>query len=127
MDVTNIDQQLGDCLGRGAFGSVYRALNWSTGETVAIKQIRLADLPKAELHTIMQEIDLLKHLHHPNIVKYHNSVKAADSLYIILEYCENGSLHSICKNFGKFPENLVSLYTAQVLQGLLFLHDSTLR
>ena len=21
-------------------------------------------------------------------------------------YCENGSLHSICKNFGKFPENL---------------------
>lgn len=123
LNMANISQQLGDCLGRGAFGSVYRALNWSTGETVAIKQIRLADLPKAELTTIMQEIDLLKHLNHPNIVKYHNSVRGQDSLYIILEYCENGSLHSICKNFGKFPENLVSLYTAQVLQGLLFLHE----
>jgi serine/threonine protein kinase len=45
--------QLGDCLGKGAFGSVYRALNWGTGETVAIKQVRLADLPKSELRVIM--------------------------------------------------------------------------
>ncbi|OQO05249.1 hypothetical protein B0A48_09016 [Cryoendolithus antarcticus] len=117
------DYQLGDCLGRGAFGSVYRALNWSTGETVAVKQIRLTDLPKSELNVIMQEIDLLKNLHHANIVKYQGFVKTAENLYIILEYCENGSLHSICKNFGKFPENLVSFYTAQVLQGLLFLHE----
>ena len=38
-------------------------------------------------------------------------------------YCENGSLHTICKNFGKFPETLVARYMAQVLQGLLYLHD----
>ncbi|KAL1639820.1 Protein kinase of the Mitotic Exit Network [Diplodia intermedia] len=116
-------QQLGDCLGKGAFGSVYRALNWGTGETVAIKQVKLADLPKNELRVIMLEIDLLKNLNHPNIVKYHGFVKDAQSLYIILEYCENGSLHTICKNFGKFPENLVAIYMSQVLHGLLYLHD----
>jgi serine/threonine protein kinase len=38
-------------------------------------------------------------------------------------YCENGSLHSICKNFGKFPENLVALYMSQALHGLLYLHE----
>ena len=118
-----MSQQLGDCLGRGAFGSVYRALNWSTGETVAIKQVKLGDLPRNELTGLMQEINLLKNLNHANIVKYHGYVKSVENLYIILEYCENGSLHSICKNFGKFPENLVSLYTSQVLQGLLFLHE----
>jgi serine/threonine protein kinase len=48
--------QLGDCLGKGAFGSVYRALNWGTGQTVAIKQVRLADLPKSELRVIMVRV-----------------------------------------------------------------------
>ena len=78
-------------------------------------------------------------IQHPNIVKYHGFVKSTDSLYIILEFvslyhfesdwltqhrfCENGSLHSICKNFGKFPENLVALYMTQVLSGLVYLHD----
>lgn len=117
------DFQLGDCLGKGAFGSVYRALNWGTGETVAVKQIKLADLPKSELRVIMLEIDLLKNLDHPNIVKYHGFVKTPETLNIILEYCENGSLHSISKNFGRFPENLVALYMSQALHGLLYLHD----
>lgn len=117
------DYQLGDCLGKGAFGSVYRALNWGTGETVAIKQIKLANLPKSELRVIMLEIDLLKNLDHPNIVKYHGFVNTPDTLNIILEYCENGSLHSISKNFGRFPENLVGLYMSQTLHGLLYLHE----
>lgn len=123
-DVTELkDYQLGDCLGKGAFGSVFRALNMGTGETVAVKQIKLADLPKSELRVITLEIDLLKNLDHPNIVKYRGFVKSAESLNIILEYCENGSLHSISKNFGKFPENLVGLYMSQVLHGLLYLHE----
>lgn len=54
--LTCSQKQLGDCLGKGAFGSVYRALNWGTGETVAIKKIRLADLPQHELKTIMVRI-----------------------------------------------------------------------
>ena len=123
-DVTELkDYQLGDCLGKGAFGSVFRALNMGTGETVAVKQVKLADLPKSELRVITLEIDLLKNLDHPNIVKYRGFVKSAESLNIILEYCENGSLHSISKNFGKFPENLVGLYMSQVLHGLLYLHE----
>lgn len=93
-----------------------------TGQTVAIKQVRLSDLPKTEWRVIMQEIDLLKNLNHQNIVQYYGYSKTADYLYIILEYCENGSLHSICKNFGKFPENLVGIYLTQVLHGLLYLH-----
>lgn len=45
-------QRLGECLGKGAFGSVYKAFNWGTGEAVAVKQIKLGDLPKSELRNI---------------------------------------------------------------------------
>lgn len=38
-------------------------------------------------------------------------------------FCENGSLVSISKRFGKFPENLVAVYISQVLDGLVYLHD----
>lgn len=117
------DYQLGDSLGKGAFGQVYRALNWATGETVAVKEIQLSNIPKGELGEIMSEIDLLKNLNHPNIVKYKGFVKTREYLYIILEFCENGSLHNISKRFGKFPENLVAVYISQVLQGLVYLHD----
>ncbi|KAF8268543.1 hypothetical protein EI94DRAFT_1727509 [Lactarius quietus] len=117
------DYQLGDSLGKGAFGQVYRALNWATGETVAVKEIQLSNIPKGELGQIMSEIDLLKNLNHLNIVKYKGFVKTPEYLYIILEFCENGSLHNICKRFGKFPENLVAVYVSQVLEGLVYLHD----
>ncbi|KAI0408822.1 hypothetical protein F4802DRAFT_604621 [Xylaria palmicola] len=117
------DYRLGECIGKGAFGAVYKAFNWGTGEAVAVKQIKLGNLPKSELRMIEAEIDLLKNLHHDNIVKYIGFVKSADCLNIVLEYCENGSLHSICKAYGKFPENLVGVYMTQVLQGLQYLHD----
>ncbi|KAJ7644441.1 hypothetical protein FB45DRAFT_897923 [Roridomyces roridus] len=117
------DYQLGDSLGKGAFGQVYRALNWATGETVAVKEIQLSNIPKGELGEIMSEIDLLKNLNHPNIVKYKGFVKTREYLYIILEFCENGSLHNISKRFGKFPESLVAVYISQVLEGLMYLHD----
>jgi serine/threonine protein kinase len=76
---------LGDCIGKGAFGSVYRGLNTRTGEVVAVKQIKLLDIPSDELTTIMMEIDLLKKLNHSKIVKYLGSIKTKDYLNIILE------------------------------------------
>ncbi|KAG9292597.1 hypothetical protein G9A89_006968 [Geosiphon pyriformis] len=115
--------QLGDCLGKGAFGSVYRALNLETGEAFAVKQVKLSNIRKSELDVIMMEINLLRNLNHANIVKYIGFEKTKESLFIILEYCENGSLHTICKKFGKFPENLVAVYISQVLEGLLYLHE----
>jgi len=41
----------------------------------------------------------------------------------VLEFVENGSLLSILKKFGKFPETLVAAYIWQVLEGLVYLHQ----
>lgn len=45
-------QRLGECIGKGAFGSVYKAIHWGTGEAVAVKQIKMVNLPKSELRMI---------------------------------------------------------------------------
>ncbi|KAF9968458.1 hypothetical protein BGZ70_003593 [Mortierella alpina] len=60
---------------------------------------------------------------HANIVKYFGFEKTSETLNIILELCENGSLRSLCKNFGKLPEHLGAMYITQVLDGLIYLHD----
>ncbi|GAA5991926.1 hypothetical protein JCM10908_002274 [Rhodotorula pacifica] len=117
------DFRLAEKLGQGAFGSVYKALNWTTGETCAVKQIDLSHIPEADLPEIMSEIDLLKNLHHPNIVQYRGYHRTSHSLYIVLEYCENGSLAALVRKFGRIPESLVGLYVLQVLQGLQYLHE----
>ena len=73
--------------------------------------------------SLKSEINLLKKLEHPKIVKYIDSIYTEDHLNIVLEYVENGSLDSLIKKFGKIPEQLVIIYIQQVLQGLEFLHS----
>ncbi|KAG6553054.1 hypothetical protein Mapa_005391 [Marchantia paleacea] len=116
---------LGDEIGKGAYGRVYKGLDLENGDFVAIKQVSLENIPSEDLASIMQEIDLLKNLNHKNIVKYQGSFKTKTHLYIILEYVENGSLANIIKpnKFGAFPESLVAVYIAQVLEGLVYLHE----
>ena len=46
-------------MGKGAFGSVYKAINWGTGGAVAVKQIKLGDLPRSELRMIEVMLELV--------------------------------------------------------------------
>ncbi|KAK4793729.1 hypothetical protein SAY86_024164 [Trapa natans] len=116
---------LGDEIGKGAYGRVYKGLDLENGDFVAIKQVSLENIAQEDLNTIMQEIDLLKNLNHKNIVTYLGSLKTKTHLHIVLEYVENGSLADIIKpnKFGPFPESLVAVYIAQVLEGLVYLHE----
>ncbi|KAJ7581275.1 hypothetical protein C8J56DRAFT_794068 [Mycena floridula] len=116
--------QLGNCIGRGQFGSVYRALNLNTGQMVAVKRIRLEGLKEEEVTTLMREVDLVKSLSHPSIVKYEGMARDVDTLSIVLEYAENGSLGQTLKAFGKLNERLVASYVVKILEGLHYLHRS---
>lgn len=115
---------VGEELGRGAFGQVFKGRDTRSGEAVAIKQLSLGGIPGEALTGIVGEIDLLKGLDHPNIVKYIGSFKTRTHLYIIMEFMEEGALSGIIKpnRFGLFPEPMVAMYIIQVLAGLVYLH-----
>ena len=118
--------RLGEELGRGAYGRVYRGLDTRTGEQVAIKQISLDRIPSGTLASLVTEVELLKALNHVNVVQYLGSFRTRNHLYIIMELVENGSLAAAMKADafgGPFPEALVGMYIQQVLQGLEYLHD----
>ncbi|KAL5536788.1 CDC15_1 [Sanghuangporus sanghuang] len=114
--------QLGNCIGRGQFGSVYRALNLNNGQMVAVKRIRLEGLSEEDVKQLMREVETVKSLSHPSIVKYEGMSKDSDTLNIVLEYAENGSLGQTLKAFGKLNEKLVATYVIKILEGLDYLH-----
>ncbi|KAI9494322.1 hypothetical protein BDB00DRAFT_311157 [Zychaea mexicana] len=118
---SNTYYHLGNCIGKGQFGSVYRALDIQTGEIVAIKRIQIGDVEVDQ--EILQEVDLLKEMNNPNIVRYLGSVRDDSHLNIVLEYIENGSILSTLKAFGSLPEKLVASYTQKILCGLAYLHE----
>ena len=75
------------------------------------------------IRSIESEVNLLKKLDHPNIVKYIEYIQTKKHINIILEYVEGGSLHYILKQSGKMGEHLVFIFVKQILEGLVYLHN----
>ena len=116
------DYEFSSLVGRGAFANVYKGTNLKTNQVVAIKQIILER--DQDVGDLMNEIDLLKILRHPHIVKYHGFVKTSATLNVFLEYCAGGSLRQLYKRLGHgLPENRLSSYVKMILLGLEYLHE----
>ncbi|OAD72842.1 hypothetical protein PHYBLDRAFT_100991, partial [Phycomyces blakesleeanus NRRL 1555(-)] len=111
----------GNCIGKGQFGSVYRGLDLTTGEIVAVKRVKIVN-GELDQEEIMAKVSLLKALSHTNVIQYIGFIKTQNHMNIILEYAENGSLMSTLKAFGAFPEKLVASFSIKLLNGLEYLH-----
>lgn len=72
--------------------------------------------------SIKLEIDLLSRLEHKNIVSYIGANTQKKILNIFLEYIAGGSISSLIRKYGQLNENIVRIYTQQILQGLEYLH-----
>ena len=79
-------------LGSGSFGSVYLAKNKFTNEKVAMKQIKKSSANLLSDGEITDEIEILKNLDHPDIVRIIESFNTKNSYILITEYCEGGEL-----------------------------------
>lgn len=108
-------------IGIGNYGSVIKARNRQTQEIAAIKLVLLVD--KDERDFVQKEISILKQCLHPNIVRYYGAHKSLSKLWIVMEYCEGGSVDMVYKVLRHpLPEHLIAYVCRQVLLGLQYLH-----
>jgi hypothetical protein len=116
--------QKGNMLGAGAFGKVYLGMNMETGELMAVKEVDVGGkCSEEQIKSLEREIELLSTLSHPNIVRYLGSQKTDKLFYIFLDYIPGGSVESILGEFT-LKEGVIARYTAQILEGLAYLHDN---
>ena len=104
-------------LGVGAFGKVYKTTNrYDTSMRVAIKVL---DKSKMEGHMemLMDEIQTLNTLDHPNIVKYYETYNDNQFIYLVMEYVEGMPLYDkICKQSNNiFTEHTAAKYMKSLL------------
>lgn len=92
--------QLGEQIGIGGMGTVYRATDAQTDETVAIKVLRPEVVAKDPdvVERFRREAEALRQLNHPNIVKVLETYQDGDKPCIVMEYAENGSLLDLLDN-----------------------------
>lgn len=120
----NFPWQRGFKIGEGRFGKVYTAVNSSTGELIAMKEIHLQSNDQRALKETIDELRTLEGIKHPNLVRYFGVEVHRDDLYIFMEYCNEGTLESAVEL--NLPEQLVRKYTRQLLEAVNILHENSI-
>jgi len=130
MQETLVTQKFGDPekyykkikdLGSGSYGAVYLAKNVIMDNIVAIKTIEKTEDNMVDDLEIKNEINILKQLSHPNIVKVYEFFDTILYYYIVTEYCKKGELFSYIKN--RYSERQLAVLFYQVFSGLCYLHE----
>ncbi|ODV94962.1 hypothetical protein PACTADRAFT_76546 [Pachysolen tannophilus NRRL Y-2460] len=95
---------------------------------MAVKQVEVPknSIASAQITEVIDalhsEVETMKDLDHLNIVQYLGFEKVDNIYSLFLEYVAGGSVGSCIRMFGRFEESLIRFLTAQVLQGLAYLH-----
>ena len=112
--------QILETVGSGQYGQVYRGRCLKTQEIVAIKELSLRTV---STHRFIRELRALSRSRHPNLVNLVGVEYFPEGRYLILEYCDRGTLRD-CINDECFDSIQLKLQLIQdVLRGLSYLHE----
>lgn len=121
--------ELQTIVGAGVYGTVHRARDRATGETVAVKHVSGEEETGQGVPTnILREVSCLRDFCHPNVVKLLDiHITSGEDFYLIFEYMEKGDLSHLLKHHSKtnsaMPLDSLKRYSYDLLNGLHACHQ----
>ena len=123
------DLTLSKCLGKGSFGEVYLTSKQGSKLKYATKRIdkKFAANPRAKKY-LDNEINILKEINHPNIIKLYEVKETTQYYYLVMEFCNGGGLSDCLEEYKKknrkpFPEEVVQYLMKQIMGAMTYLHE----
>lgn len=119
-------------IGRGSFGKVYEALSEKTNKLYAIKALASENFNNARvMDQLKKELKILFSLNHQNIIKIIGVEKTINNVYLILEYCNGGTLLDYITYYRKtynksLPEEIIQKIMKQIIEGLKYMHSNSI-
>lgn len=113
-------------ISKGAYGSVFLARKRATGDLFAIKVLKKADMiAKNQVTNVRAErMILMNRTQSPFVVKLFFTFQSPEFLYLVMEFLPGGDCASLLKVFGTLPEEWAKQYTAEIVQGVDYLHST---
>ena len=113
-------------LGKGSFGNVYKVKHKISGNIRAMKIIKNSTIMRNDeklKKKYLKEIQVLKELEHPNIIKIHEYYMDNKYHYIITELLKGGELYDSIVKDHRFNERKAAFIMKQILSALNYLHS----
>lgn len=122
--VTQADFDLLKVIGKGSFGKVMLVRKKDDGAVYAMKVLRKdAIIKRRQVAHTQAERDILTKMKHPFIVNLNYAFQTKDKLFMILDFVNGGELFFHLKNEGRFSENRVKLYVAEIAAAMEHCHS----
>ncbi|XP_037686872.1 serine/threonine-protein kinase SIK1 [Choloepus didactylus] len=110
-------------LGKGNFAVVKLARHRVTKTQVAIKIIDKTRLDPSNLEKIYREVQIMKLLSHPHIIKLYQVMETKDMLYIVTEFAKNGEMFDYLTSNGRLSEDEAREKFWQILSAVEYCHS----
>ena len=115
--------ELCNYIGKGGFGRVYKVRHKLSNQYRAMKIIQCKSSSEQHTLAINKEINILKNLDHPNIIKVYEFYSSEKYVYIINELCTGGELFDKIVDVKHFSESVACNIMRQLLSAIAYCHE----
>jgi hypothetical protein len=126
LDIATDDLRIEQPIGSGGFGTVFRAVHLSTGEVLAVKEIRSDNVDPSSWAALYSELATMADLHHRYILELVGA-HVHEPFRIITRFCAGKSLfdrlHTCSREGGGFTAKRLTIIAYQIACGMMYLHD----